>query len=192
MILKNRIFSYLLAFFLFCASLANASNAEFVILPGDVLNVTVWKEEGMDQETLVLPDGTINFPLVGSIHVRNKTPRQVQDMIVEALSAKIPDASVTVSVKAPLGHTVSVLGQVREPGDVVINSRMSVMRALSQVGGLTPFADEDDIIVIRTYQTGKKERIEIPYDAISRGRKLDQDIELIPGDVVIVPTAGLF
>ena len=73
-----------------------------------------------------------------------------------------------------------------------MNNRMSVMRALSQAGGLTPFADEDNIIVIRADKEGNKEKIEVPYSSLERGQDLAKDIDLIPGDVVVVPTAGLF
>ena len=105
---KNFFFFILLFNVLLISSHSSYAN-DFVILPGDILNINVWKEEGMDQETLVLPDGTITFPLVGSMHVHDLTPRELQKIIKDKLAEKIPDASVTVSVKAPLGHTVSVM-----------------------------------------------------------------------------------
>ncbi len=169
---------------------AAASADDFVIRSGDVLQITVWKEDGLDREVVVLPDGTITFPLVGTIQAQGFSPGRLQSNIKDMLSTMIPDASVTVMVKAPLGHTVSVMGQVAKPGDIVIGRRMSVMQALSQAGGLTPYADEGDIIVIRN-ENGEKKSIEYPYKDIARGRDLDKDINLKPGDVVFVPTAGL-
>ena len=187
---------FLNKFFLFLVltlaafSAAHAQDSGFRIRPGDVLQITVWKEDGLDRETLVLPDGFITFPLIGTLRAYGLSLPTLQTQITEKLKAFIPDANVTVTVKAPLGHTVSVLGQVAKPGELMIGRRMSVMQALSQSGGLTPFASEGKIIVIRTIK-GKKTSIEFPYDSIAKGRELDKDIDLMPGDVVFVPTAGL-
>lgn len=166
-------------------------DAQFKILAGDVLQVTVWKEEGLDRELVVMSDGSVSFPLVGSVTLQGLTLPQAQDVIKGKLKKSIPDASVTVTVKAPLGHMASVLGQVAKPGDIVVARQLSVMQALSQAGGLTPFADEDDIVVLRNVD-GKKTSIPFPYADISTGRDFDGDVEVMPGDVVFVPTDGLF
>lgn len=163
----------------------------FTIQPGDILQITVWKEEGMDREVLVLPDGTITFPLVGALAVQDVSPHDLQSAITLKLQPYIPDAAVTVSVKAPLGHKVSVIGQVQKPGEIIMGTPIGVMEALSQAGGLTPYADENGIIVIRKTPEGK-ESIRYPYKNIARGRNLELDINLKPGDVVVVPTSGLF
>ncbi len=168
-----------------------AKEKPYTIIAGDVLQITVWKEDGLDREVLVLPNGEITFPLVGTIMVQGMTPSELQDVIKEKLAALIPDASVTVSVKAALGHTVSVVGQVQKPGEFMINRRLTVLQALSLAGGLTPYASESSIIVVRN-RNGKEKSIPIPYDDIIEGENLDQDIALEPGDVVVVPTAGLF
>ena len=170
------------------ASLKN----DYHILPGDILHINVWKEEEMSREVLVLPDGVITFPLVGSLYVRGMTPQEAQTAIEEKLINTVPDTPVTVSVTSPAGHSVNVIGQVIEPGAVIMRGNMSVMQVLSEVGGLTPYADKGDILVIRTYDNGDKESIDIPYKSIMKGKKLDKDIRLIPGDVIVVPTAGLF
>lgn len=166
-------------------------NNDFVIRSGDVLQITVWKEEGMDRELVVLPDGSITFPLIGAVVLQDLSLSQAQSLIKEKLKTTIPDASVTVMVKAPLGHTISVMGQVAKPGEIVMGRRMNVMQALSQAGGLTPYASEGGIVVLRNVK-GKKTSIEYPYKDIAKGRDLDKDVDLVPGDVVFVPTAGLF
>lgn len=173
-----------------CVSKAETTD-EFKIRPGDVLQVTVWKEVGMDQELVVLPDGTINFPLIGVVPVQDLTPVAAQDLIKLKLKGSVPDASVTVMVKAPLGHTVSVLGQVTKPGEFVMGQRLDVMQALSQAGGLTPYAKESGIVILRK-ENGKKKSIKFPYDDVASGEDLDKNIDLMPGDVIFVPTAGLF
>ncbi len=173
------------------AAPSHAKETPYTIIAGDVLQVTVWKEEGLDREVLVLPNGDITFPLIGTIMVQGMTPDELQDVIKEKLSSLIPDASVTVSVKAALGHTVNVIGQVQKPGEILINRRLTVLQALSQAGGLTPYASESGIIVVR-HKNGKEKSISVPYDDIASGNNLDKDIFLEPGDVVVVPTAGLF
>jgi polysaccharide export outer membrane protein len=170
---------------------AISASKEFRIRQGDVLQVTVWKEEGMDQEIIVLPDGTINFPLAGSIRVEGLTPAMAAYEVKEKLSTKVPDASVSVIVKSPLGHTVSVIGQVTKPGDIVMNHPLSVMQVLSQAGGLTPYASTSSIKILRKIN-GKETVIKFPYDDVSEGDDLEKNITLEPGDVVVVPTAGLF
>jgi polysaccharide export outer membrane protein len=166
-------------------------DSTYRIISGDILQITVWKEDGLDQEVLVLPGGMINFPLVGSLTVQGKTPAEVQSIIKQKLAKLIPDASVTVSVKAALGHTVSVIGQVTKPGEFVMGRHLTVMQALSQAGGLTPYASESSIIILHHEEDGKEVSIPFPYDDIVEGDHLDRDIVLSPGDVVVVPTAGL-
>jgi polysaccharide export outer membrane protein len=169
---------------------ATGGEAPYTISAGDVLQITVWKEDSLDREILVLPDGSISFPLIGSLNVEGQTPMEVQVTIKEKLRPFIPDASVAVVVKADLGHTVSVIGQVTRPGEIMMGHRLTVMEALSQAGGLTPFADEGKIIILR-HENGKETSIPFPYGDVIQGEKLDQDISLAPGDVVVVPTAGL-
>jgi polysaccharide export outer membrane protein len=166
-------------------------DSSYKIIPGDVLQIDVWKEEGLNQEVLVLPDGMITFPLAGSFSVSNMTPEDVQAMIKTRLKKYIPDATVTVSVKAALGHTVSVIGQVTKPGEFIISHGLTVMQALSQAGGLTPYADEGDVLILRR-TNGIETSIPFPYDDITHGRNLERDITLNPGDVVVVPTTSLF
>jgi polysaccharide export outer membrane protein len=170
-----------------------AVDANYTLNPGDVLQITVWKEDGLDREVLVLPDGSISFPLVGTFQARGKTVEQIQTEITSALVDRkiMPDASVTVSVKAALGNVIDVIGQVNKPGELVVGHRTTVMQALSMAGGLTPYASEGRIIVIRQ-NNGKEMSIPFPYDDVVRGQSLDKDIALNPGDVVVVPSAGLF
>ena len=170
---------------------ATAAETDYVLNPGDVLQVSVWKEDGLDREVLVLPDGTVDFPLIGSVAAAGMTPSQLQQKIKAGLATYIPDASVNVSVKAALGNVVSVIGQVTKPGELVLSHRTTVMQALSMAGGLTPYASKGKIIIVR-HRSDKDASIPFPYDDVSRGRSLDSDIVLSPGDVIIVPDASLF
>jgi polysaccharide biosynthesis/export protein len=169
-----------------------AADDLYTIRPGDVLQITVWKEDSLDKEVLVLPDGTVTFPLIGSFSVQGMTPSTAEKVIKKKLEDIIPDASVAVLIKAPLGHSVNVIGQVVKSGEIMMGRNLTVMQALSQAGGLTPYADEDDIIVLRRDKNNKQISIPFPYDDVVSGNKLDKDITLQSGDVVVVPTASLF
>ena len=119
------------------------------------------------------------------------TPEELQANIKDKLQKLIPDASVTVAVKAALGHTVSVIGQVAKPGEILMGRGLTVMQALSQAGGLTPYASESGIRILHHDANGKETSKRFPYSSIIEGDDLDKDIVLSPGDVVVVPTAGL-
>ena len=170
---------------------AKAQSDGYALNPGDVLQVSVWKEDGLDREVLVLPDGSVTFPLAGTVQAKGLTAGQLEVELKKRLSPFIPDASVSVSVKAPLGNVVSVIGQVAKPGELVISHRTSVMQALSMAGGLTPFASSGNIIILHR-ENGKESATPFPYDDVVRGRELSSDIFLTPGDVIVVPNASLF
>ena len=98
----------------------------------------MWKEDELDREVLVMPDGTIDFPLIGSFSVVGKTTSDVQRIITEKMKPFVPAATVTVVVKEARGNTISVIGQVTKPGEVVMSRALTVMQALSQAGGWGP------------------------------------------------------
>ena len=186
--------SAVLVSLLLCLSIglpAGAAEHGYTLNPGDVIVISVWKEEGLDREVLVLPDGTITFPLAGTILASGLTADELQGELVERIKAYIADPVVTVSVKAILGNKFFVVGQVNKPGEFVVGHYTSVMQLLSMAGGLTPYASEDDILIIR-HENGKAERLAFRYGDVKRGKALETDLILKPGDVVVVPTKGLF
>lgn len=169
------------------STLANAiAGGEYRIGPEDVLGISVWKEEGLDRDVLVRPDGGISFPLAGDIIAGGKTARELQTDIANRLRKFIPDALVTVSVKKVSGLRVYVLGKVKSPGQFVVGRYIDVVQALTLAGGLTPYASENGIRVIR--RSGSKEIVyPFRYSDIKSGRNLKQNILLQSGDVVVVP-----
>ena len=154
--------------------------------PGDILQVAVWNEEALQQELLVLPDGTISFPLVGIVEVAGKTPAQVQDELAQKLSRLIPDPEINLTVRAVSGNNVYVIGKVNRPGQFAMTSRIDVVQALSLAGGFTPYAKSDSIQILR--RTGGKLKI-IPFDysKIADGKALETNILLQSGDTIVVP-----
>ena len=188
---RQLVFWVVLGALLASVGLASAGEADYTLNPGDVLQITVWKEDGLDREVLVLPDGSISYPLVGEIRAQGKTTSELRAEIKKKVETLIFDAEVTVSVKAALGNTVNVIGQVTKPGELIVGHRITVMQALSMAGGLTPYASQGHIIILHR-QDGKEVSIPFPYDDVVEGRELDKNIVLSPGDVVVVPTASLF
>jgi len=162
-----------------------AQERPYQLNPGDVLNISVWKEEGLEREVLVLPDGTISFPLAGHIMAAGRSAKDVQADLAKKMLKYIPDLAITVSVRAVSGYKIYVIGQVNKPGEFLPGRRIDVMQALSGAGGLTPFADDDEIVILRRNE-GKQVALPFDYDAVKRGEKLEQNIILESGDVVIV------
>ena len=163
-----------------------AGGLEYRIGPEDVLHISVWKEEDLDRKVLVRPDGGVSFPLVGDIQVSGRTPLEVQDEIRSRLQRYVPDAEVTVSVDKISGYTVFVLGEVNNPGQFTLGRYVDVVQALTLAGGTTPYASERNMQVLRR-QDGKEVTYSFDFRDIKRGRKLEQNIILQSGDVVVVP-----
>jgi polysaccharide export outer membrane protein len=159
----------------------------YLIQPGDILEVSVWKEEDLQREVLVRPDGQISFPLVGDIDAKGKTVSDLRAEITARLQKYIPNLVVTVTVARILGKRIYVIGQVNNPGEFVVNPRVDVMQALSMAGGTTPFAKLGDIIILRRDNDGTQSAIRFRYNQVESGRSLDQNIVLSNGDVVVVP-----
>jgi polysaccharide export outer membrane protein len=154
--------------------------------PGDVLNISVWKEEEMTRPVAVLPDGTISFPLAGHLKAAGLTAAQVQAELVKRIKKYIAEPVITVSVEQVAGNIVFVIGQVNNPGQFPIVRPTDVMQALSIAGGLTPFGDEDDIMILRR-ENGRQVSLPFDYSDVKRGKNLELNIVLKSGDVVVVP-----
>jgi polysaccharide export outer membrane protein len=154
--------------------------------PGDLLQVVVWKETDLQSEVLIRPDGGISFPLAGDLNAAGLTTDELRVALEARVRRLIPDAVVTVSVKAPNGNRVFVIGKVNRPGDFPLLRPTDVMQALSLAGGATPFADTDAIRVL--HRDGSRQvSVRFRYSDVARGRHLEQNILLQSGDTVIVP-----
>lgn len=156
------------------------------VLPGDVLQISVWKEPELQMQVLVRPDAAFSFPLAGDISTEGQSVAELQAELTKRLSRYISNPVVTVSVTDILGNKVYVIGQVNNPGEFVVNPRVDVMQALSMAGGLTAFADTNDIKILR--RTGSRQSaLTFKYNDVLKGRNLEQNIVLQSGDIVVVP-----
>ena len=152
----------------------------------DVLLVSVWKDEQLTREVVVRPDGMFSFPLVGDIPAENQTVDDIRGELVKRLTKFIPNPNVSVAVTKVASYKVYVVGRVNKPGEYVRGHYADVLQALSLAGGLTPFAGENDIKVMRRVR-GEQQAIPFRYGDIRKGRDLEQNILLQRGDVVMVP-----
>jgi len=156
------------------------------IQPGDMLTISVWNEKDLQSDVMVRPDGGVSFPLSGDLPAAGGTVEDLRRAIAERLLKYISDPVVTVSVKSPTGNRIYVVGKVSHPGEFLLSRPMDVMQALALAGGTTPFADVNDIRVLR--RDGERQ-IVLPfrYAAAERGRDLEKNILLQSGDTVVVP-----
>lgn len=185
--MKNRWSGFLATLSLLVAAQAGeAQEAGYTVRPGDILTVSVWKEEALQGDVLVTPDGAFAFPLVGLVDARDKTVDDLQKILTERLTRYISDPVVTVAVREIRGNKIYIIGQVNKPGEFVVNPRVDVMQALAMAGGTTPFASLGNITVIR--RTGAQQQaLEFDYNAVAKGKDLKQNFELRSGDIVVVP-----
>jgi len=182
-----------LAVFSFALFITGAQAAEpYTLNPGDVLEISVWKEEGMQRQVAVLPDGNISFPLAGHVKASGMTPGQLKTVLQKKLKNFFADPVLTVSVLQVTGNKIYVIGQVRTPGEFPANRPVDVMQALSLAGGLTTFAAQDEIRILRRDASGKQRALKFSYSDVSKGKALGSNIVLRSGDVVVVPTSGIF
>ena len=163
-----------------------AAESVYLINAGDKLEVSVWKEEDLQREVLVRPDGAFSFPLAGELLAKGRTVAAIRGELEARLSRYIPYLVVTVTVSDVGGNRIFVIGQVNAPGAFVMNPVLDVMQALSLAKGGTPFASLKDIRILRR-EDGIQRAIPFDFTDVSAGRSLDQNILLQSGDVVVVP-----
>lgn len=176
-----------LAFALLLASPETRAQEDvYVIGPEDVLEISVWKEEALKKDVLVRPDGEISFPLAGDVKAAGRTVAEVREELEKRLAKYIPDPVVSVLVNRVASNKIYVIGRVAKPGDFAAGRFIDVLQALAMAGGLTPFADEKGIKVIRR-ENGRDVVYSFDFRAVSRGEQLGQNIRLQGGDVVVVP-----
>ena len=162
------------------------ATAGYTVKPGDTLEISVWKEPDLQRTVLVRPDGAFSFPLVGEVDARGKTVSELNKTVSDRLTKFISDAVVTISVQEIKGNKIYVLGQVTKPGEFIVNPSVNIMQALSMAGGMTPFAATNDLIVLRG-QGKQQNAMAFRYADVVRGRSLETNIELLSGDIVVVP-----
>ena len=160
--------------------------AAYLLGPEDMVKVSVWRDEQLTQEVVVRPDGMISFPLVGDVVAAGRTVEEVRLELVKRLGKFMPNPHVAVLATKLNSYKIYVTGRVVRPGEFLVGHYTDVLQALSLAGGVTPFAAENDIKVMRRNQ-GEQKVFRFRYGDIRNGKGLEQNILLQRGDVVVVP-----
>jgi polysaccharide biosynthesis/export protein len=160
--------------------------ADYVIGPDDVLNIVVWRDKDISGDVAVRPDGKISLPLLNDVQAAGLTPEQLRKQLTDAASKYIEAPEVTVIVKAINSRKVFITGQIARPGPYTLNAPTTVLQLIAVAGGVAEYADSKNIIIMRN-ENGKPVSHKFNYKDVVRGRKLQQNIELKPGDTIIVP-----
>jgi polysaccharide biosynthesis/export protein len=161
---------------------------DYKIGAGDVLEINVWKEpDASVRGVVVRPDGKITMALIKEVYVVGLTPVQLEKLITDGLAKVMnlpPD--VTVIVTGINSQKIYVNGKVKKEGPIAYTYRMTVMQALSEAGGITDYAKKKAIYVLRN-DNGREFKFPFDYSAVLRGQKMEFNIPLEPGDVIVVP-----
>lgn len=158
----------------------------YKIGPQDVLKIDVWKEDQLTRTVPVRPDGKITLPLVNDIQAVGLTPMELAGVITEELKKFITSPQVSVSVTEINSRRIFVTGEVMKAGGYTLLPNMTVLQALSSSGGFTQFARIKSIYVLRT-ENGKQTKVPFNYKQAVSGKNPEENIELQPGDVIVVP-----
>jgi len=159
---------------------------DYVIGPGDVLDIAVWKDEALTKSVVVRPDGKISFPLVGEIAAGGMTTAELKKELETRLARYVPDVDLFVNVAQINSMIVYVIGKVNSPGRLVLNAPINVLQVLATAGGMNTYAKRNSIRIFR--QEGLKTRIfYFNYDDVSEGKNVEKNILLQRGDVIVIP-----
>jgi len=176
----------LVLLWLFLCAATAASAADYTLKEGDLLRVSVWGEDELDREVRVLPDGSISFPLVGSVRVAGQSVASVESLLANRVAEYVPEPDVSVAVLDSRGNRIFVLGKVANPGSFALYAPLTVVQALALAGGLVTFADENDIQIVRMEDDGQRV-MRVKYNRILSGRDLSTNHRLMAGDTILVP-----
>jgi polysaccharide biosynthesis/export protein len=163
---------------------APAEPKSYVIGAEDVLLISVWRDSEVSRQVTVRPDGKVTLPLLGEIHAAGMTPEALTQVVFDGLAKlkTLEKSEVTVSVLQVNSKKYFINGEILKPGAYPLLIPTTVLEALVNAGGFRDFADKKGIIVLRG-----STRFKFNYQEVIRGKKMEQNILLQPGDQIIVP-----
>jgi polysaccharide biosynthesis/export protein len=160
--------------------------AGYTIGPEDVLSVVFWRDEAMSTEAVVRPDGMISVPLLNDVPAVGYTPEQLGEVLMRAATKYIEDPTATVIVREINSRKVFIVGQVAKPGAYPLTGDLNVLQLIALAGDVMEYADSRKITIVRT-ANGREVRLRFNYRDVLRGRNVEQNVSLQPGDTIIVP-----
>lgn len=158
----------------------------YVIGPDDSLDIVFWREKDLSAAVVVRPDGMISLPLINDVRAEGLTPEQLRVALTTAAAKFVEEPTVTVVVKAINSRRVFITGQVGKPGPYALGGPTTVLQLIATSGGVAEYAKKDKIMIVRK-ENGKDIVHSFNYEEVMKGKKLQQNIELKPGDTIIVP-----
>ncbi|MEJ2430693.1 MAG: polysaccharide biosynthesis/export family protein [Deltaproteobacteria bacterium] len=161
-------------------------DTNYVIGPGDILSIDVWKEEELSKQVSVRLDGKISLPLVNDVQAAGLTSTELRTQLTEKYKDFVDVPQVAVTVLESRSKRIYLLGKVTKPGEYPMQKDMTVVQAISLAGGLAEWADSSDVKLIRKID-GVEQTFLVDYDAIVSGEDLSQNVLLQPDDTIFVP-----
>lgn len=161
---------------------APAVDAAYVVGAGDVLFISVWKDEALTKNVTVTPDGRISFPLIGEVQAAGLTLKQLKQSLVKRLERYVPDAEINIAVQQVGSQAFYILGEVNRPGRYPVMGPLTTLQALATAGGLTPFAKKNSI---KVFAPGAAKPLKFKYRKVVAGKRPDAPIH--SGDVIVAP-----
>jgi len=158
--------------------------SDYVIGPGDVLQISVWQEPQFAERVVVRPDGKISMPLVPDIPLTGLTPHAAEEMLAQKLLGLVKHPRVSVIVEEIHSRLVYITGEVQHPGAYPMISSINVIQLIAHAGGPTEFAKKKAVYVLHP---DDRERTRVDYQKVLQGQHSEENIQLIPGDTVVVP-----
>jgi polysaccharide biosynthesis/export protein len=158
--------------------------SDYVIGPGDVLQISVWQEPQFTESVVVRPDGNISMPLVPDIPLTGLTPHEAEETLAQKLLSLVKHPRVSVIVQEIHSRLVYITGEVQHPGAYPMISPINVIQLIAHAGGPTEFAKKKAVYVLHP---DKRERTRVDYQKLLQGQHLEENVQLIPGDTVVVP-----
>ena len=160
---------------------------DYVIGADDVLSIMFWRDKDLSApEVVVRPDGMVTLPLLNDVQAAGRTPEQLGNAIREAARKYVEDPNPTVIVKEIKSRRVFITGRIEKPGPYPLNDKTTILQLIAMAGGLREYVDGKDISLMRSEQ-GKQSVYAFNYQDVVKKKYLHQNIELKPGDVVVVP-----
>jgi polysaccharide biosynthesis/export protein len=160
--------------------------SDYVIGTDDILTIVFWREKDLSSDVVVRPDGRISLPVLQDINASGLTPEQLRDSLTKTAERFVEDPNVTVIVKEINSRRVFITGQVARPGPYSVTSPMTVVQLIAFAGGLLEYADGKNVRIMRT-ENSNPVSYKFNYKEVTEGKNLKQNIQLSPGDTVIVP-----
>jgi polysaccharide biosynthesis/export protein len=161
--------------------------SDYVIGPDDLLSIVFWRDQQLSADVVVRPDGKISLPLLDDVQASGLTPKQLRDRLLTEARRYISEPVATVVVRQVNSRKVYITGLVARPGQYPLTPSMTVLQLIATAGGLQDFAKAREIRIVRT-ENGKPLNIRFDYEEmVKRPEKTAQNVELKPGDTIIVP-----